>query len=163
MLANIRFEISISYVLQKSQLFCVYRELKQSGETSGARLKMESEAMGAWSLRPLRVILTPEVSTCAWKLILEKKTTGLATVWQSKACVQPYGRGTRLIRCHSNFSMPGPTLVSPVIKSLVWVTPIGNSQNTDTVSDYWTGEGRVIQEAKCIFLLYSTGLRFYFT
>ena len=47
MLANIRFEISISYVLQKSQLFCVYRELKQSGETSGARLKMESEAMGA--------------------------------------------------------------------------------------------------------------------
>lgn len=113
MLANIRFEISISYVLQKSQLFCVYRELKQSGETSGARLKMESEAMGAWSLRPLRVILTPEVSTCAWKLILEKKTTGLATVWQSKACVQPYGRGTRLIRCHSNFSIPGPALVSP--------------------------------------------------
>lgn len=81
----------------KSQLFCVYRELKQSGETSGARLKMESEAMGAWSLRPLRVILTPEVSACAWKLILEKKTTGLATFWQSKACVQPYGTGTRLI------------------------------------------------------------------
>lgn len=34
---------------------------------------------------------------------------------------------------------------------LVWVTPMGNSQNTDTVSDYWTGEGRVIQEAKCFF------------
>ena len=94
---------------------------------------------------------------------LGKKTTGLATVWQSKACVQPYVTGTRLIRCHSNFSIPGPALVSPVIKSLVWVTVIENSQNTDTVSDYWTGEGSVIQEAKCIFLQYSTGLPFYFT
>ena len=51
MLANIRFEISISYVLQKSQLFCVYRVLKQSGETSEARLKMESE-LGNGRVKP---------------------------------------------------------------------------------------------------------------
>lgn len=73
MLAKIRFEISISSVLQKSQLFCVYHERKQSGETSGARLKMESEAMGAWSLRPLRVILTPEVSAVRVETDLGKK------------------------------------------------------------------------------------------
>lgn len=73
MLANIRFEISISSVLQKSQLFCVYHERKQSGDTSGARLKMESEAMGAWSPRPLRVILTPEVSAVRVENDLGKK------------------------------------------------------------------------------------------
>lgn len=162
MLANIRFEISISYVLQKSQLF-VYtvnssnraKRLERGWKWRVRQWAREAYAPCAWFSRRR---LAPARGNWSWK-----KTTGLATVWQSKACVQPYGRGTRLIRCHSNFSIPGPALVSPVIKSLVWVTPIGNSQNTDTVSDYWTGEGRVIQEAKCIFLLYSTGLRFYFT